>query len=162
MQLIGVCLANKVPFLQHAMVPGTLYSPWFDLHSTCSHLDTGCEYVTFLTAVLNFLSSHPQEIVFAELKSSGFVVTIDKYHTPPGGTPVIQVYSMIPSEAELTACWEEARRATDEGGRKIVMGSAEDLRKTIGELLEEEKRFIVVDRLHHPGDWPRDDSYGEH
>lgn len=68
---------------------------------------------------------------------------------------------MIPSEAELEGCWQEARRATDDGGRRVVMGSAADMGKTIGDLLDEEKRFIVIDRVHHPDDWLRDDSYGE-
>lgn len=85
-------------------------------------------------------------------------MTKDKYQTPTGGPSALRMFSVIPSEAELEACWEEARQATDDGGRNVVRESAVDLEMN---LLKEAKRFIVVDEIHHPAAWPRDDSYGK-
>lgn len=121
---------------------------------TDSPLSAGCKYVDFLTHVLDFLATHPSEIVFVELKSDGFVVRSDKLHDGK-----VIVLSMIPSEKELANCLEEARKATNDAGRAIVLGSAHDLDSSIGSLISSQKRLLVVDKIHHPNSWPRSDSY---
>ncbi|KAI5475561.1 hypothetical protein MNV49_001157 [Pseudohyphozyma bogoriensis] len=137
----GFCFHNVINLKkgrmhhQHAMVPG-------------------CLYVVFLADVLNFLSSHPKEIVVVELKSDGFVVREDKVRNGQ-----VAVYSMIPSEEELAQVLEEARQNTDDGGRSVVIGGAQDLDSPIGTLIEQNKRFIIIGKVHHPDAWPRADSY---
>lgn len=122
---------------QHALVPG-------------------CTYLTFLLDILNFLSTHPSEIVVVELKSDGFVVREDKYRDGK-----LVVYSMIPSPAELDEVWEEARNLVElESAREIARGGPEDMSRPIGELIIEKKRLIMIDQIHRPGCWVRGDSYG--
>lgn len=123
---------------QHALVPG-------------------CTYLTFLLDILNFLSTHPSEIVVVELKSDGFIVREDKLHEGK-----VAVYSMIPAPAELDEVWEEARKLAEaDSAREIVRGGPEDMSRPIGELIKERKRVILVDQVHQPGCWVRGDSYGE-
>ncbi|KAK4699903.1 hypothetical protein P7C70_g6353, partial [Phenoliferia sp. Uapishka_3] len=121
---------------QHAMVPG-------------------CTYLTFINEILNFLGSHPSEIVFVEIKSDGFLVHEDKLHNGE-----VVVYSMIPTESELAEVFQEARKATSDEGRRVEIGSAVDLDKSIGEIIDSRKRLVIVDRVHEPDAWNRADSYG--
>lgn len=150
--------------LQHAMVPGITY-------------------ISFLIDILEFLGEHPSEIVFIELKSDGFVVKKDKEREGQ-----IVVLSMIPSIEELAMCMNEARdQVRNELGRSIVIGqgpfyrllslsprriqlklnqlhcvvnrTARDLDRTIGELIESNTRFIVVDKIHSEASYDRFDSY---
>lgn len=72
------------------------------------------------------------------------------------------MYSMIPSPAELDEVWEEARNLAElKSAREIVRGGPEDMSRSIGELIKEKRRIIVVDQVHQPGCWVRGDSYGE-
>ncbi|KAM0752878.1 PLC-like phosphodiesterase [Meredithblackwellia eburnea MCA 4105] len=130
-----IYLKKGVIHHQHAMVPG-------------------CTYLQFLTDIFNFLGDHTSEIVVVELKSDGFVVREDKVRNGE-----VVVYSMIPNEEELAGVMEEARQATSDGGRAVVIASAQDLDRPIGELIESNKRLIIIDRVHHPDDWDRGDSY---
>lgn len=108
-----------------------------------------------------------------EIKSDGFVVCVplatvatradfpslgrqeDKLHNGE-----VVVYSMIPKETELSAVFEDARQATSDAGRAVKVTSAADLDTPIGELIESQKRLIIVDHVHYPGSWERADSYG--
>ncbi|ORY50675.1 PLC-like phosphodiesterase, partial [Leucosporidium creatinivorum] len=115
----------------------------------------GCTYLTFLLDILNFLATRPSEIVVVELKSDGFVIREDKLREGK-----LVVYSMIPSPAELDEVWEEARNLAElESAREIVRGGPEDMSRSIGELIKEKRRIIVVDQVHQPGCWVRGDSY---
>lgn len=121
----------------------------------------GITYISFLTSILNFLSLHPNEIVFVELKSSGFIITKDKYSkTNPAE---ISVYSMIPSAEDYALCLEEARKACEtDGGRSIAIGGVGDLDREIGELIKEGKRLILTDKCHEgEKGWQKADSYGK-
>lgn len=119
----------------------------------------GCTYISFLTSTLNFLGSHPQEIIMVEIKSSGFVIKKNKYSKI--NPEEIIVYSMIPSIEELEECLILARNdCTSEEGRNVGIGSVEDLDSPIGELIETNKRFIMIDKAHFEDAWPRADSYG--
>ncbi|SDA03124.1 BZ3500_MvSof-1268-A1-R1_Chr11-1g03316 [Microbotryum saponariae] len=121
---------------QHAIVPGESYKQ-------------------FLLDILNFLATHPKEIVVVELKDDGFLIKKDKYRKEE-----LVVYSMVPSEEELAAVLEQARaEAKSDLGREIVLGGPNDLDATIGSLLEQKKRLIMIDRVHHAESWERDDSY---
>ena len=116
----------------------------------------GCKYIVFLTNILDFLAEHPSEIVFVELKSDGFAVHEDK----KDAQGVVKVYSMIPSVEELQECLNKARSAAaSDTGRAIQIGHASDLDRPIGELISEQKRLIIVDRVHDPEAWDRADSY---
>lgn len=60
---------------------------------------------------------------------------------------------------------EQARSlvATDPVASRVQVGGAEDLDRPIGELLEEQRRLLIVDRMRGDEDeveWERDDSYG--
>lgn len=119
----------------------------------------GCLYLDFLTSILTFLALHPSEIVVVELKDDGFVVKADRINAEG----VTTVLSMVPTEDELEKVWEEARekvKETTRGTQEVVRGGAKDLDRNIGELIEEGKRLILIDRIHRPEEWQRDDSYG--
>ena len=123
---------------QHALVPGVTY-------------------LEFLRSILDFLAAHPKEIVVVELKSDGFVVREDKKRDGK-----VVVYSMIPSPAELDEVWEEARRLAElDSAREILRAGPMDMGRNIADLLNERKRMIVIDQIHQPGCWIRNDSYGE-
>lgn len=114
-------------------------------------------YSTFLTDILNFLAANPREIVVVELKSDGFVVKADKERNGK-----VVVYTMVPTVAELDEVWEEARKAAEQdSARDIVRAGPGDLGRPIGELINERKRLILIDQIHDPGCWVRNDSYGE-
>lgn len=85
---------------------------------------------------------------------TGFVLREDKMHDGE-----VAAISMVPTEEELAACLEEARKLTVEGAKDIKMGSAADLETPIGDLIAANKRLIAVDRVHHPEAWKRGDSY---
>lgn len=119
----------------------------------------GVSYISFLVSILNFLGSNPQELVMVELKSSGFVITKNKYSKIH--PEEIVVYSMIPSIEEFEECLVQARAAcSTEEGRNVGIGGVEDLDSPIGDLIESNKRFIMIDKSHFPDAWPRADSYG--
>ncbi|KAL8276095.1 hypothetical protein RQP46_011510 [Phenoliferia psychrophenolica] len=140
----GYCLYDSVSGLQgelhhqHAIVPGE-------------------PYLMFLIHVLNFLGENPSEIVFFEIKSDGFAILTSSID-PATGKP--RVITMVPTLEELEATFQRARTsAGSEAARAVVVGSPEDLERPIGELLNENRRLIIADRVHFPDAWPRADSY---
>ncbi|KAM0791848.1 hypothetical protein ACM66B_004105 [Microbotryomycetes sp. NB124-2] len=115
----------------------------------------GCTYESFLTSVLNFLATHPKEIVVVELKDDGFAIKSDRYHEDK-----LVVYTMVPTEEELAQDMQRAREATTApGARDIVVGDASDMAKSIGEIIGSNRRLLLIDRVHHPEQWQRNDSY---
>ncbi|KAK4048970.1 hypothetical protein OIO90_005605 [Microbotryomycetes sp. JL221] len=115
----------------------------------------GCSYQEFLTSILDFLATRPKEIVVVELKDDGFAVKSDRSHEGK-----VVVYSMVPTEEELVQDLESARQATTAAGAKdVVLGSASDMTRPIGDLIKENKRLLLIDRVHYPDSWQRNDSY---
>jgi hypothetical protein len=55
---------------------------------------------------------------------------------------------MIPSVEELAHCLEEVRSGLSPEARAIEIGDENDFNKTIGELIESNRRFIIVDKMH--------------
>ncbi|KAG9039980.1 hypothetical protein FRB95_004452 [Tulasnella sp. JGI-2019a] len=117
----------------------------------------GAAYIDFLTNVLEFLDEHPQEIVFAEIKKSGFLLSHDVIHDGK-----LVAYSMIPSVEELAAVLEQARtRVANRTAKRIEVGTAADLDRPIGQLIDENRRFFMLDKMHEPDAWPKADSYND-
>ncbi|KAK4046946.1 hypothetical protein OIV83_005737 [Microbotryomycetes sp. JL201] len=115
----------------------------------------GCTYESFLTSILEFLATHPREIVVIELKDDGFAI---KSNREKDGQVV--VYTMVPTEEELSQDMERARLAAKaSGAQDIVIGDASDMAKPIGEILKANRRLLLIDRVHHPDQWKRNDSY---
>jgi hypothetical protein len=135
----------------------------------------GCEYVTFLTNVLEFLSTHPSEIVVAQIKASGEQESLraHKKHSdrPPTHSRIgfllpkqklnkegeVVALSMVPTAAELAASLAEAHKAVPKAD--IVIGSPKDLDLPIGTLIQSKKRFIMIDLMHDPDGWDFEDTY---
>jgi hypothetical protein len=74
---------------------------------------------------------------------------------------------MIPTKAALASAIEEARENVAvqfPQVHEIRVGGPADLDRTIGQLLADHIRFIIIHRMgqppEHGWDWERDDSYG--
>ncbi|GAA6039540.1 hypothetical protein JCM8097_008378 [Rhodosporidiobolus ruineniae] len=133
----------------------------------------GVSYVMFLVDVLAFLAENEGEVVVVELKDDGFPFRNDVYPDPPSPSsfasspspsPVPLVLSMTPTTAHLSAALSAARASSTLAAREITIGSARDLKKTVGELLQSNTRLIIVDRVHEEergkrDRWDRADSY---
>lgn len=117
----------------------------------------GCTYEDFLTQIFDFLATHPSEIVVVELKDDGFVIREDRFREDK-----LVVHNMVPSVEELEKEMQHARDAAKEpGAKEIVVAGPADMNKTIGQLIQEKRRLILIDRVHNPEAWARNDSYGE-
>lgn len=117
----------------------------------------GYQYLLFLQDIFEFLGSHPNEIVMFEvrlicmgprghiltralqIKKDGFVVSNDVVKDG-----VVVAYSMVPSVEELAECLERAKTNT---ASDVVSGSAKDLERPIGQLIDENRRLIIIDRV---------------
>ncbi|KAI8454583.1 PLC-like phosphodiesterase, partial [Phakopsora pachyrhizi] len=122
----------------------------------------GYEYVSALVETLCFLADHPSEIVIYELKSDGFVARKTTWRKDS-----IPFHSMIPTKAALNAALDEARliaKNVDLRTDDIIIGNQSDLDRTIGDLLEQNSRLMIINRMGDEPelgwDWVRDDSYG--
>ncbi|GAA6017840.1 hypothetical protein JCM10207_003471 [Rhodosporidiobolus poonsookiae] len=133
---------------QHAIVPGVSYE-------------------FFLIDVLAFLADNPGEIVVVELKDDGFPFRTDTFD-PSSPTPLKPTaISMVPTVPELAAALAGAKASSPLAAREINVGGAADLRRTVGELLRENRRLVIVDRVHEAERreeerwerWERADSY---
>ncbi|PLW23812.1 hypothetical protein PCASD_10652 [Puccinia coronata f. sp. avenae] len=121
----------------------------------------GYDYVKALEETLSFLVSHPKEIVVFELKSDGFISRKTTWRKDS-----IPFHSMIPTKAALASAIEEARENVAvqfPQVHEIRVGGPADLDRTIGQLLADHVRFIIIHRMgqppEHGWDWERDDSY---
>ncbi|GAA5891838.1 hypothetical protein JCM6882_007378 [Rhodosporidiobolus microsporus] len=130
----------------------------------------GVSYEMFLLDVLAFLAENEEEIVVVELKDDGFPFKTDIYPTPssPPANPAAPVkpvtISMVPSLSDLADTLKRARSSSTLKARDIQVGGAADLVRTIGELLEENRRLIIINRMHaaeleETDRWERADSY---
>ncbi|GAA5859248.1 hypothetical protein JCM8547_008936 [Rhodosporidiobolus lusitaniae] len=146
---------------QHAIVPGV-------------------DYIMALVDILAFLSENDREVVVVELKDDGIPFKTDLYPEPPATSssssptsssaplpPPAQkpiAISMVPSSSDLAAALSAAKSSSPLAAREIQVGGAQDLGRTIGELLSENRRLVIVDRVHEEeraeGErWERADSY---
>lgn len=74
-----------------------------------------------------------------QIKKDGFVVSNDVVKDG-----VVVAYSMVPSVEELAECLERAKTNT---ASDVVSGSAKDLERPIGQLIDENRRLIIIDRV---------------
>ena len=107
---------------QHALVPGETY-------------------LSFLSAILAFLSRNPKEIAVVELKKDGFVLAEDK-HDKVGK---LVANSMVPTVEALAEVLQQARKET--GNHDVQVAEAKELDSPIGRLIEANKRLFIVDRV---------------
>ncbi|GAA5991978.1 hypothetical protein JCM11641_005333 [Rhodosporidiobolus odoratus] len=132
----------------------------------------GVGYEMFLMDVLGFLAKNEREIVVVELKDDGFPFRSDIFPDAPSPSssepplpPLKPVaISMVPSSSELFAALSAAKASSSLAAREVQVGSAKDLQRSIGELLEKNQRLIIIDRIHEEElkeaeRWSRGDSY---
>ncbi|GAA5866090.1 hypothetical protein JCM1840_003403 [Sporobolomyces johnsonii] len=122
----------------------------------------GVGYEIFLIDILAFLSDNTSEIVVVELKSDGFPFTTDLYDE--SDPPKLTAISMVPTVEALAAALHNAKSSSPLAAREIEVGSAQDLGAPIGELLRNNRRLIIIDRVHElereaEDRWDRADSY---
>jgi hypothetical protein len=111
-------------------------------------------------------------LTFSFSSQTGFPFKSDIYPDPPSPSsssfspthlkPI--AISMVPSVAELASALAAAKSSSPLAAREVEVGSAKDLGRTIGELLRENRRLIIVDRVHEmqraeEDRWERADSY---
>ncbi|GAA95267.1 uncharacterized protein L969DRAFT_44743 [Mixia osmundae IAM 14324] len=115
----------------------------------------GCSYAVFLNDVIEFLATHPKEIVFYEIKNDGIIL-----QKPIERNGEVVALSMVPTAEVLAEYLRKAFEACNKPeASTIKVGGPEDLDTPIGELLKANKRLIIADRVHDPEGWQRSDSY---
>lgn len=120
----GYCFQTLLPgiYHQHSFIPGYPYQ-------------------SFLNDVLNWLTTHPTEIVVVSANFQGLADT-----------------SMAPSVPVLQAVLTAAQQATGTG-QSIVPGDKYDLGSTYASLIANKKRLIFLNQIGAPDDTKKYDSY---